>query len=124
MRNNKQPKIFYATQIGVYPPTIVLFTNGPDLFDETYIRYLTKTLRDAFPFSEVAIKFSSALAGRAGPKREDDTTEEMAALRKLTRMRRPSSASRVASFRPARRRIDRRRESREGENPAAETWDF
>ena len=31
-------------------------TNGPELFDDTYIRYLTKTIRDAFPFREVAIK--------------------------------------------------------------------
>ena len=56
MRSNRQPKIFYATQIGVHPPTIVLFTNGPELFDDTYVRYLTKALRDTFPFSEVAIK--------------------------------------------------------------------
>src|SRR4029078_2860034 len=56
MRNNRQPKVFYATQIGVYPPTIVLFTNGPELFDKTYVRYLTKVLRDSFPCSEVAIK--------------------------------------------------------------------
>ncbi|HEV3436581.1 MAG TPA: ribosome biogenesis GTPase Der [Gemmata sp.] len=56
MRNNRQPKIFYATQIGIHPPTIVLFTNGAELFDDTYIRYLTKLMRDAFAFSEVAIK--------------------------------------------------------------------
>jgi GTPase len=56
MAGSKQPKVFYATQIGVYPPTVVLFTNGPELFDHTYVRYLTKALRDTFPFSEVAIK--------------------------------------------------------------------
>jgi len=37
MHNSKQPKIFYATQIGTHPPTIVLFTNGPELFEETYL---------------------------------------------------------------------------------------
>ncbi len=37
IRNNRQPKIFYATQISTHPPTIVLFTNGAELFDDTYI---------------------------------------------------------------------------------------
>jgi GTPase len=56
VRNNKQGKIFYAAQVGSHPPTIALVTNGPDTFDPTYIRYLTKTLRDNGPFGEVSIK--------------------------------------------------------------------
>ena len=56
MRQNRRAKIYYATQVGTNPPTIVLFTNGPELFDNTYLRYLTKTFRDSFPFSEVAVK--------------------------------------------------------------------
>ena len=36
MRQNRRPKIYYATQVDVNPPTIVLFTNGPELFDNTY----------------------------------------------------------------------------------------
>lgn len=56
VRNNKQGKIFYAAQVGTYPPTIALVTNGPDTFDPTYIRYLTKFLRDQGPFGEVSIK--------------------------------------------------------------------
>ena len=38
------------------PPAIALVTNGPDTFDQTYIRYLTKVLRDQGPFGEVSIK--------------------------------------------------------------------
>jgi GTP-binding protein len=34
----------------------VLFTNGPELFDNTYQRYLLKTLRDHFRFPDVPIK--------------------------------------------------------------------
>jgi len=56
VRLNRLPKVYYATQVSTHPPTIVMVTNGPDLFDDTYIRYLTKTLRDNFPFGEVAIK--------------------------------------------------------------------
>jgi len=55
-RQNRQPKIFYATQVATEPPTIVLFTNGPKLFDNTYQRYLLKTFRDHLPFREVPIK--------------------------------------------------------------------
>jgi GTP-binding protein len=55
-RQNRQPKIFYATQVATNPPTIVLFTNGPQLFDNTYQRYLLKTFRDHLPFHEVPIK--------------------------------------------------------------------
>ncbi|MBN9120802.1 MAG: ribosome biogenesis GTPase Der [Planctomycetes bacterium] len=72
MAGSKQPKVFYATQIGVHPPTIVLFTNGPELFDGTYVRYLTKTLRDAFPFSEVALKVVLRAKGEGGGGRKPD----------------------------------------------------
>jgi hypothetical protein len=34
----------------------VLFTNGPQLFDNTYQRYLVKFFRDRLPFHEVPIK--------------------------------------------------------------------
>lgn len=56
MRQNRRPKIYYATQVSESPPTIVLFTNGPQLFDDTYRRYLVKCLRDRLPFREVPIK--------------------------------------------------------------------
>ena len=55
-RQNRQAKIFYATQVASNPPTIVLFTNGPQLFDNTYQRYLLKMFRDHLPFREVPIK--------------------------------------------------------------------
>src|SRR5947209_8800862 len=56
LRQNRRPKIYYATQVSTSPPTIVLFTNGPELFDNTYQRYLLKTFRDHLPFHEVPIK--------------------------------------------------------------------
>jgi GTP-binding protein len=56
MRQNRHPKIFYATQVASNPPTIVLFTNGPGLFDNTYQRYLLKMFRDHLPFGDVPMK--------------------------------------------------------------------
>jgi GTPase len=56
LRQNRRPKVYYATQVSTNPPTIVLFTNGPELFDNTYQRYLLKTFRDQLPFTDVSIK--------------------------------------------------------------------
>src|SRR5262249_57148226 len=38
MRQNRRPKIFYGTQVVIIPPTIVLSTNGPELFHNPYHR--------------------------------------------------------------------------------------
>jgi GTP-binding protein len=56
LRQNRRPKVYYATQVGTHPPTIVLFTNGPELFDNTYQRYLLKAVRDHLGFSDVPVK--------------------------------------------------------------------
>jgi GTP-binding protein len=56
LRQNRRPKIYYATQVDANPPTIVLFTNGPELLDNTYQRYLLNVFRERLPFREVPIK--------------------------------------------------------------------
>jgi GTP-binding protein len=56
LRQNRRPKIYYATQVATSPPTIVLFTNGPELFSNTYQRYLLKAFRDHLPFNDVPIQ--------------------------------------------------------------------
>ncbi len=52
----KRPKVYYATQIAVAPPTIILKCNDPGAFDNTYRRYLLGVLRDTLSFGEVPIK--------------------------------------------------------------------
>jgi GTP-binding protein len=56
MRHNRRPKVIYGTQVSTNPPTLVLFTNGPELFDHTYQRYLIKAFRDRLGFADVPIK--------------------------------------------------------------------
>ncbi len=51
----RKPKVYYATQAGTQPPTIILFCNMPDAFSPQYERYLLTTLRDELPFAEVPI---------------------------------------------------------------------
>jgi GTP-binding protein len=66
LRQNRQAKIYYATQVAIQPPTVVLFTNGPELIDNTYRRYLLKTMRDALPFKDVPIKMYLRTKPREG----------------------------------------------------------
>ncbi len=54
--NKKRPKIYYAAQIGIEPPTIMLKCNNPDAFSKTYQRYLLGVLRDSLEFGEVPIR--------------------------------------------------------------------
>ena len=75
MSGNQAPKLFYATQVGTHPPTIVLFTNDPENFTDTYVRYLTKALRENFPFSEVALRVVLRARGE-GPIRPADVRAE------------------------------------------------
>ena len=50
------PRIYYATQVGTAPPTVVLFVNHPSLFDATYQRYLLNVFREKLPFHDIPIK--------------------------------------------------------------------
>ncbi|HVS37526.1 MAG TPA: ribosome biogenesis GTPase Der [Gemmataceae bacterium] len=77
LRQNRRPKIYYASQVAANPPTIVLMTNGPELFDDTYQRYLIKTFRDRLGFSDVPIK----LYVRRKNRGDNPTAEERAKAR-------------------------------------------
>jgi len=46
----RRPKLFYATQAGVAPPTIVFFARDAGSVHFSYRRYLENKLRDAFGF--------------------------------------------------------------------------
>jgi len=46
----RRPKLFYATQVGVAPPTFVFFAREAGSVHFSYRRYLENKLRDAFGF--------------------------------------------------------------------------
>ena len=79
-RLNKLPKVYYVAQTAVHPPTVIMMTNGPELFDGPYIRYLLKTLRDNFPFREVAVKLVLRAKGEGHTGRGGAGGELAAAL--------------------------------------------
>ena len=53
----KRLKIFYMTQVGVRPPTFVVFVNDKELMHFSYTRYLENKIREAFGFSGTSLKF-------------------------------------------------------------------
>ncbi|MBE5757124.1 MAG: ribosome biogenesis GTPase Der [Clostridiales bacterium] len=54
--NGKRLKIFYATEVSVYPPTFVLFVNEAPLMHFSYKRYLENVIRKAFNFEGTPIR--------------------------------------------------------------------
>ncbi len=56
LAKGRTPKLYYATQVGIQPPTIVIFSNDPKLITKQYQRYLLGKFRDELSFDEVPIK--------------------------------------------------------------------
>jgi len=53
----KRLKIYYMTQVGVKPPTFVVFVNDKELMHFSYVRYLENRIRDAFGFEGTSLRF-------------------------------------------------------------------
>ncbi len=50
------PRIYYVTQIAVNPVTILMFVNRPELFEESYLRYITGRLQSLLPIGEIPVR--------------------------------------------------------------------
>ncbi len=55
-KRGARPRIYYATQASVSPPTIVLFVNNPALVREQYRRFVEKRIRESLPFDEIPVR--------------------------------------------------------------------
>jgi GTP-binding protein len=77
---NRLPKILYATQVAVQPPTFVIFVNDPELIHFSYRRYLENRIREAHGFLGTPIRLifrqraSVADARRTGRPRKRNVT--------------------------------------------------
>ncbi|MBE6717783.1 MAG: ribosome biogenesis GTPase Der [Ruminococcaceae bacterium] len=52
----KRLKIYYMTQVGIAPPTFVIFCNDAELFHFSYQRYIENRIREVFGFKGTPIK--------------------------------------------------------------------
>jgi GTP-binding protein len=64
-------KVFYATQVEVSPPTIILFVNQPAYVTPDYQRFIVNRMRDLLPYSEVPIRLDFRGRGQRGASMED-----------------------------------------------------
>jgi len=77
VRFNRNLKMYYATQAGVNPPTIVVFCNDTRLVDPQYEKFLRNTLRNSLPFEEVPLRL--VFRRRGAGKAEREVEEELGA---------------------------------------------
>ena len=56
----RQGSIYYCAQVSTAPPTIAIFVNDPDLFSETYRRYLEGHFRKSLGFEGSPIRCCDA----------------------------------------------------------------
>ena len=59
VRGGRQPKILFATQAGVRPPHIVLFTSG--FLQAGYRRFVERRLREEFGFEGSPVQVTMRL---------------------------------------------------------------
>lgn len=59
VRSGKQPKILFATQAGIAPPTFVIFAS--DFIEPSYRRFIERRLREEFGFAGSPLRISVRL---------------------------------------------------------------
>jgi GTP-binding protein len=97
-KSGRRPKIYYATQVDVAPPTIVLFVNNPAYFDESYQRFMINRFRELLPYPEVPIRLQLRGKGEREPEKGKSIDRELDVAPK----RRPP-APRKPARKPAKR---------------------
>jgi len=84
----RRPKLFYATQVSVAPPTFVFFANNASAVHFSYRRYLENRLRETFGFDGTPIRL---------------VFRDRSAI-KLPRRRRSPTAGRSRAVKPEKRK--------------------
>jgi GTP-binding protein len=113
MRENRAPRIYYATQVGIAPPTVVLFVNSTQLFDPTYQRYLLNVFREKLPFRDIPIKLylrarkQSDQGGHSPADELGPSMENLDSRTAGTRADRPSQSPQPGHFDTATRFLNR-----------------
>ena len=55
-KKGKQLKILFVTQVGIAPPTFIIFVNDPELMHFSYLRFIENRLRESFGFEGTPIR--------------------------------------------------------------------
>jgi predicted GTPase len=92
--SNRRPnKLFYASQVGVRPPTIIVFCTDAKAIQTSYVRFLENRLRESFGFegTPVRVKLRSRSRSRSqsdpGPGKQTQKKAGKTATRKSGKTR-------------------------------------
>ena len=55
-KKGKQLKILFVTQVGIIPPTFIIFVNDPEIMHFSYLRFLENRLRESFGFEGTPLR--------------------------------------------------------------------
>ncbi|OQO94972.1 ribosome biogenesis GTPase Der [Saccharomonospora piscinae] len=67
VRGGKQPKVLFATQAGVRPPTLVLFSTG--FLEAGYRRFVERKFRERFGFTGTPVRINVRVREKRPPKK-------------------------------------------------------
>ena len=62
-KNKRRIKLRYITQAKIRPPSFFIFSSNPEGLPDSYLRYLTNSLRDTFDFGGVPIRVTVRKTG-------------------------------------------------------------
>lgn len=77
----KRVKYYYATQVGIKPPTFIVFVNYPAGVHFSYIRYIENNLRRAFGFNGIPIRIYAK-------RRREEKIQKSETIRRVREARR------------------------------------
>jgi GTP-binding protein len=83
----KRVKYFYITQVGVKPPTFVVFVNYPEGVHFSYLRYIENHLRESFGFHGTPIRIYAK-------RRREEETEGRTRIGKRPARKKPAAVRR------------------------------
>jgi len=71
--SRKPNKLFYASQVGVRPPVIIVVCSDPKAIQTSYVRFLENQLRESFGFEGTPVRVRlRARSGRRGERARGD----------------------------------------------------
>ena len=92
---NRRPKIFYATQVAVAPPTFVFFAREAAAVHFSYRRYLENQLREKFGFDGTPIRL--VFRERSATARDSRRPAKARSQRRVAGTGRPSGDAAAAA---------------------------
>ncbi len=79
---NRRPKLYYATQAAIEPPTFIFFANDAELIHFSYKRYLENRIRDVLGFYGTPLRLIFRNRGAEHPRKRPSARARIAASRR------------------------------------------